>query len=173
MTDETVSQDGAHDPALEVAHRIVDRIVGIVTIIVVLAFVLLAGLVAVYVWFTVNPAADTNASVVAAQVLTLLTTLWGQLVPLATSVVRIVAPVLIILVAMILLRALSRRSATPLDLRRITSDLPSVLALVIIATICVLPLSGLAVPDVLSNVALVVVGFYFGKRDLPSAGGGS
>ncbi len=44
------------------------------------------------------------------------------------------------------------------------ADLPSFLAVVIVITICLLSLAGLEVPGVLNNVALVVVGYYFGKH---------
>ncbi len=91
--------------------------------------------------------------------------MWDKLIPIGQTVLRVAAPVVIILLAVLLLRTLARSGATPFDFGRITSDLPSTLALVIVITICLLPLAGLGVPDVLNNVALVVVGFYFGKRE--------
>jgi hypothetical protein len=74
--------------------------------------------------------------------------------------------VLILLVGLVILAYLSAKGAAPFDLSKITGDLPSTLALVIILTICLLPLAGSDVPSVLNNIALVVVGFYFGKRDV-------
>jgi hypothetical protein len=94
-----------------------------------------------------------------------MSTMWDRLVPIGQTVLRVAAPVVIILLAVLLLRTLARAGATPFDLSRVTSDLPSTLALIIVITICLLPFAGLGVPDVLNNVALVVVGFYFGKRE--------
>jgi hypothetical protein len=71
--------------------------------------------------------------------------MWERLIPIGLQVLKLVA------------------------LSKITSDLPSALALIVIITICLLPLAGVAVPDVLNNIALVVVGFYFGKREASAA----
>ena len=76
----------------------------------------------------------------------------------------VMAPVIVLLVALAILKVLSRKNAQPFDLSKFLSDLPSLIAILIVTAICLLPLSGLEVPEVLNNVALVVVGFYFGKR---------
>ena len=91
-------------------------------------------------------------------------TVWDRIIPLGATALRVIAPVIVLLLAVALLTILSRRGAAPFDLSKVVSDLPSVLAMIIVITICLLPLSGLGVPDVLNNVALVVVGFYFGKK---------
>src|SRR5262249_6306058 len=94
----------------------------------------------------------------------LLETFWGQLVPLVSQFASLVAPVIVLIFALGLLYRLGIGGASPFSSSTLLSDLPSALALVIIATICLLPLAGLEVPGVLNNIALVVVGFYFGKR---------
>jgi hypothetical protein len=120
-------------------------------------------------YFILNPDGFTGAPAAAEQTQSLLLNIWQNVTPIAQAALRVVAPVLLILGALIVVAYLARRGATPFDLSRITSDLPSFLAVIIIMTICLLPLSGLGVPDVLNNIALVVVGFYFGKRDTGGA----
>lgn len=153
------------DAALEAAFRITDRVVRLVTTIVWLGFFVIGGLLAIYLWLVVNPTHEPSAAVAAGKVEKLVLDAWDRLLPIATSVLKIVAPVLVLFLGLAFLGALSRQNAQPFDLRKLTSDLPSVLALLIVVTICLLPLGGLVVPEVLNNIALVVVGFYFGKRD--------
>jgi Na+/H+ antiporter NhaD/arsenite permease-like protein len=100
----------------------------------------------------------------ASQIKDLIQTLWRDITPYVVKFIALVAPMFVLIFALGLLHRLGRRDASPFDAARLMSDLPSALALLIIATICLLPLAGLAVPDVLNNIALVVVGFYFGKR---------
>lgn len=151
--------------ALEVAGDLLRRLIGLVTIIVVLAFLLVVCLASAYIYFVLNPDGFSGASAAAAQTQSLLLNIWGAVTPIAATVLRVVAPVVLILGAFIVVAYLTRRSAAPIDFSRIASDLPSLLAIVIVLTICLLPLSGLEVPSALNNIALVVVGFYFGKRD--------
>lgn len=153
------------DAALEVTGHLLGRLIGVVSTIVILGFLLVLGLVVAYVYFVLNPDGFTGAPEAAAQTQALLLTVWQSVAPIAASALRVVAPVLIILGALIVLRYLTRLGAAPFDVSRITNDLPSFLAVLIILTICVLPLANLEVPAVLNNIALVVVGFYFGKRD--------
>lgn len=162
MNDDTAPE---RDEALAAAFQITNRIVGVVTTIVWLGFLLIVGLVAVYVWLVINPNQDPSAGLASGKIETLVLNAWDRILPIATSVLRLVGPVLALFLGLAFLGTLARKGASPLDLTKVTSDLPSVLALVIIVTICLLPLGGLAVPDVLNNIALVVVGFYFGKRD--------
>jgi hypothetical protein len=59
-----------------------------------------------------------------------------RIIPIGSTALRVIAPVIVLMVAL----ALN------------------------VTAICLLPLSGLVVSEVLNNVALVVVGFYFGKH---------
>lgn len=102
------------------------------------------------------------------------TTIWEKLLPIGEVALRIIAPVIVLLLAVGVLHLLARRGETPFEISKLITDFPSLLALLIVVTICLLPLSGLPVPDVLNNVALVIVGFYFGKKfgaaERPDAG---
>jgi uncharacterized membrane protein len=120
-------------------------------------------------YFILNPDGFSGAPAAADQTQSLLLSVWQGVMPVAETALRVVAPVLLILGALIVVAYLTRHGAAPFDLSRVTSDLPSFLAVLIILTICLLPLSGLEVPSVLNNIALVVVGFYFGKRDTSGA----
>ena len=94
---------------------------------------------------------------------------WDKLIPIGTIALRVIAPVIVLMVALGVLRVLSRKGAQPFEPSKFVWDLPSLIAILIVLAICLLPLSGLEVPEVLNNVALVVVGFYFGKRATPAA----
>jgi len=157
------------DEALEAAFKLTNRVVGLITTVVWLGFLLIVGLVVVYVWLVINPNQDSSAGLASSKIESLVLNAWDRILPIATNVLKLVGPVLVLFLALAFLKALARKGASPLDLSKITSDLPSVLALVIILTICLLPLGGIGVPDVLNNIALVVVGFYFGKRDRETA----
>ena len=164
MSDEQPGLQG--DPALDVAYRLLGRLIGLVGMIIFLGFLLVFALATAYVYFSLNPDSLSGASTAAEQARSLLTTVWEALLPIATTILRLAAPVLILLVGLVILAYLSAKGAAPFDLSKITGDLPSTLALVIILTICLLPLAGFEVPSVLNNIALVVVGFYFGKREV-------
>ncbi len=91
--------------------------------------------------------------------------IWDKLAPFGQDLLRFAAPVVVIFLALLALRTLIRSGAAPAALASAVSDLPSILALIIIVTLCILPLAGISIPTELNNVALVVVGFYFGKRE--------
>ena len=156
------------DPALDAAYSLLNRLIGLVSLIIGLSFLLVFALAVAYVYFALNPDGFSGASAAAEQVRVLLTNVWSAVLPIATAIIRLAAPILILLVGLVILAYLSSKQAAPLDLSKVTSDLPSTLALVIILTICLLPLAGFDVPAVLNNIALVVVGFYFGKRETMS-----
>lgn len=99
----------------------------------------------------------------------LILSLWRDVTPYVARFASLVAPIFVLIFALGILHRLGKNCATPFDSGKLLSDLPSTLALIIIATICLLPLAGLVVPDVLNNVALVVVAFYFGKRKTTDA----
>ena len=150
------------DPVFQLASQIV-RVLN--TIVLVAALVILF-LVGAYIYALVGMDPNSAARVSAmADVQRIMLQVWDRLVPIGEQVLRFVAPVVIILLAILGLRALARSGTAPFDFSKIASDLPSALALFIVVTICLLPLAGIGIPDVLNNVALVVVGFYFGRRE--------
>ncbi len=159
------SQFDTTDGIIQAVYRLAHRIVGILATIVVLTLLVFAVLVGVYVYLLLSGEAyRQSAADSLPRIEALIFNLWDKLMPIGQTVLHVVAPIVLILLVVALVLALSKSKAAPFELQKIVSDLPSFLAVLIVVTICILPVSGLAVPDVLNNVALVVVGFYFGKR---------
>lgn len=77
------------------------------------------------------------------------------------------APILSIIVIVVLIRwVLFSGSSNPTTKRLggMLRDVPSLIAVVVIVTLCLLPLLSAEIPAALSNIALVIVGFYFGTE---------
>jgi hypothetical protein len=137
-------------------------IIGLITLIVWLLMLIVIGLLVFYGFLITQPQELMGGA--ATQLKELILNLWTQITPYVSQFVRLIAPIFVLIFALGFLHRLNREGASPFDTSKLLSDLPSALALLIIFTICLLPLAGLTVPDVLNNIALVVVGFYFGKR---------
>lgn len=148
--------------------RLADRIISLITLVVWLLAIIVIGLLLAYGFIIIQVPSPNNA--VAMEIQMLILKLWEQTAPYVAQFIRLVAPIVVLLFALGVLQRLGKEGALPFDTSKLLSDLPSVLALVIIVTICLLPLSGIAVPEVLNNIALVVVGFYFGKRKTSDEG---
>ena len=153
----------------EQLFTLASQIIGLAQLVIVLLFVIVIGLLLFYAYLIMQPTELMGGA--ASQLSELIRSLWSEVTPYVSAFLRLIAPVFILLFALGVLYRLSQTGASPFDVSKLFSDLPSLLALIIIITICLLPLAGLAVPEVLSNVALVVVGFYFGKRTVSEGGG--
>src|SRR5215213_957807 len=166
MATETSTKQRVEEEDLSQVYRIASKLVTILGTMVLLAFAVILLLVGgfIYALFGSQVAEGYTRGEAAIRIQELVLGMWDKLLPITQGVFRVVAPILIISLALLALRILSRHSTSPLNLAKITTDLPSTLAILIIVAICVLPLSGLGVPEVLGNIALVVVGFYFGER---------
>jgi hypothetical protein len=150
------SETGSH------LFQLASRVLGLIQLVVVLLMLIVVGLLVFYGYLITQPQEVLGAAT--KELRDLIVQLWSQLTPYVSSFIRLVAPVFVLLFAMGVLHRLREHGAAPFDTSRLFADLPSVLALLIIITICLLPLTGFGIPDVLNNVALVVVGFYFGRR---------
>lgn len=165
-TDNT-NQDSLTDTGTQL-FRLADRVIGLIYVVVWMLLIIVIGLLVFYGFLIMQPQEGMGAASI--QLKDLILNIWNQLVPFVARFISLVAPVFVLIFALALLRRLGKAGASPFDTSKLLSDLPSTLALLIIATICLLPLAGLAVPDVLNNIALVVVGFYFGKRKASDEG---
>ncbi len=162
---ENNSELDKHDYIIDKVYKLANRIIGILGTIVALSILIFLFLVGTYLWLVISEEpGNTSKAHAAEQIQQVMFTMWDKFIPISEKILHVVAPVIIMLLAISALFALSRSGASPFDLSKVASDIPSVIALLIIITICLLPLAGFAIPDVLNNVALVVVGFYFGKR---------
>ena len=165
-TDETNGKS-LSDTGTQLFH-LADKVIGLIYVVVWMLLIIVVGLLVFYGILITQPQ-DTVGNA-ANQLKDLILNVWSQLAPFVTRFASLVAPVFVLLFALGLLHRLGKGGASPFDASKLLSDFPSTLALLIIATICLLPLAGLAVPDVLNNIALVVVGFYFGKRKTSDEG---
>jgi hypothetical protein len=82
--------------------------------------------------------------------------LWAFLAPILSIVV------IVVLIRWILFSGSSNPTAKKLG--GMLRDVPSLIAVVVIITLCLLPLLSAEIPSALSNIALVIVGFYFGTE---------
>lgn len=82
----------------------------------------------------------------------------------ALEIWAFLAPILSLIVIIVTLRWLlfSPRHAFSKRLGGLVTDVPSLIAIVVLVTMCVLPLVRVDIPQSLGNIALVIIGFYFG-----------
>lgn len=153
--------DMSHETSAQLFH-LANRVIGLISLVVWLLLIIVVGLLVFYGYLITQPHEVMGGA--ASELRELILRMWDQITPYVARFASLVAPIFILIFALGILHRLARSGASPFDSTKLLSDLPSALALLIIATICLLPLAGLVVPDVLNNIALVVVGFYFGKR---------
>ena len=74
----------------------------------------------------------------------------------------------LIVVILVLVRGLlfSQEGRLPGQMRNLFADVPSAIAVLIIGTISLVTILGMDIPEALANIALVIVGFYFGQDRL-------
>jgi hypothetical protein len=153
------------DRMVTAISRLGERVLSLIGWIVFLTFFVFILLVGGYFYVLLQmPESDIRRSDSLSRIQETMMSVWDRIIPIGSTALRVIAPVIVLMVALAILQILSKKSAQPLDLSKFVNDLPSLIALLIVTAICLLPLSGLVVPEVLNNVALVVVGFYFGKR---------
>jgi hypothetical protein len=152
------------DAIVDGAYQILARLIGIVRMLVVGILLIFFGLVVTYVFVLLGGEQAGIRLDQAQPIRELILQLWEQIAPLGIRALAIIAPVLLLLELLIVVRWLFTTGRLALDRSQFELNLNSVLAITIVVTICLLPLIGLEVPQVLGNVALVVVGFYFGRK---------
>jgi nucleoside recognition membrane protein YjiH len=158
---DTTTKPDISDTGAQLFH-LANRVIGLISSVITLLAVLLGSMLVFYGILLLQP--HEGAVGASLQMRELIVSLWNQITPYVARFVSLIAPIFVLIFALGVLHRLGKEGASPFDTSKLLSDLPSVLALLIITTICLLPLAGLAVPDILNNIALVVVGFYFGKR---------
>ena len=141
-------------------YDILHRIIGIVGTIVLIPVILIVILAFGYL-FIIFGVIDGIPLSAASTVQSIMMEVWRALLPIANEAISILSPILVLLILAGIVRWIS--PPEKLNLANITENLPAFLAVFIVATICLLPLLGMEIPNVLSNIALVVVGYYFGK----------
>ena len=87
--------------------------------------------------------------------------------PLAPELWKFLAPLLSFVIVIAVFRWLlfSKSSdALRIQIAKLAADVPSFIAILVLFAVCLLPLTGIALPEAISNIALVIVGFYFGTK---------
>jgi len=132
-------------------------IIGYIVLLPILLFVILAiGYVVV-----VSGSIEGVSPNAAADIKNTIIDIWKTLLPIAANALSIISPIIVLLVLTgVAHKFLPTKEFT---LSGVTQNLPSILAIVVILTICLLPILGMEIPNILGNIALVVVGYYFGK----------
>jgi hypothetical protein len=136
------------------------KIVGIVGNVVLLSIFLFIILAVGYV-VLVSGCIQGVSPNAAAEVKNTIMEIWKTLIPITANALSVISPIIVLLV----LAGIAHKffPAKEYALSGITQNLPSILAIVVILTICLLPILGMEIPNILGNIALVVVGYYFGK----------
>jgi hypothetical protein len=156
------------DSDIDGVFRVLSRIITILGWILVLPILTLCGIMVVYVYLVISP--GTTANVAAAEKIGMLITVnWDRVLPIGTQIIKMLSPVLVLVLGIAVIRIVNRDKQGAIRFGEILSDLPSVLAITIVVAICLLPFTDVVVPEVLNNVALVVIGFYFGRGRQPGS----
>ncbi len=112
-------------------------LLSLLKLLVFLTFVVFAAFLAAYLYSLFGQSAtDPHRDAALQRLEQVMGTIWDRILPLATTALQIIAPVIVLLLALALLFRLSHRNS-PIGLPKLVSDLPSFLAILIVATICV------------------------------------
>lgn len=155
--------------------NLINRIISLLFLLVGIPVLLWAGLLIITylpLLFPSTLAADQSvaSSQLREQALTLLRDTSPFTSTFAKTLWSFLAPVLSVIIIVVLLRWLlfsQHSGAVGERLGTMVRDVPSLIAVVVIITICLLPILSTEVPAALSNIALVIVGFYFGTERRP------
>ena len=145
----------------------VGLIIGLTIIIVIVAIVVLVGLST----GDISPDALTPLALGLSQFTStssIFGNIFGQVNTLASKIWDFLKPILQFIIVIVLLRWLlfSNQGRLSKQFQNIVRDIPSVIAVLVVGTLCLITILGMSIPDAISNVALVIVGFYFGQERL-------
>jgi hypothetical protein len=149
------TQQSIEDPLSPL--KLLNRLVSLIFIIVIVyvLFSLAYGVIFVLGAFGLTHLqVDPNISIVSFQ--NIFTSVWNLIIPIITLVI------IGMLIKWVFFSPQGRERTT--QVTQILTDLPSVIAIVVITTVCILALLRTDnIPEPLGNIALVIIGFYFGR----------
>lgn len=154
-----------YDGLYQIAHDLVSALRHALTIIGAIVVVFIVAYLISTIEIVTSSEDDTRWHFRGSQdILKLLGDTIRSIFPVLISIIKIIVPIIIL--SFIISFVLSRRfqSLDSDKIKKFMPDLTGFLALIIVITICILPISDIPIPPILNNIALVVVGFYFGKR---------
>ena len=142
--------------------RLVNRLVTLLYLVVLLPIIVLLFFLALYIYLAFREGFIGGA-------VEMMDKMIGELgvAKITGNLWEVLAPIISIIVLVMLLRWLFCAPGDQFiarQLRQALTDVPSLIAVIVIATVCVLPLLKIEIPDPLGNIALVIVGFYFGTE---------
>ena len=141
-------------------YDVLNRLLGIVSTIVFIPIIVLLVLSVGYL-FTVFGTFESGQAGSQIEIKQTLISVWESLIPLARQALSILLPIIILVLLVGAVKWVLPSGTFNLDVLK--DNLTSVLAVIVVGTVCVLPLLGQEIPIVLTNIALVVVGYYFGR----------
>lgn len=181
MADEQ-SEQAAEPVSIRIADdtlfplRLVNRVITTLQLIVVPPVLLVVILTLVYfLSLLVSPSESSGREEFRSQLSLLLQQFSPAAGRFATEIWSFLAPILSLVVIVVILKWLlfsSKDSALREGVGSMVRDVPSLIAIIVLVTLCLLPVVRVDVPQPLSNIALVIVGFYFGveRRVVTPAG---
>ncbi|MCB5226907.1 hypothetical protein JAO78_008770 [Alishewanella sp. 16-MA] len=141
-------------------YDVLNRLLGIVSTIVFIPVIVLLVLSAGYL-FAVFGMLDGTQVGQHTEIKQTLMSVWESLIPIAREALSILLPVIVLV---LLVGAVKWVLPTgTLNVEILKDNLTSIIAIIVLGTICILPLLGKEIPVVLTNIALVIIGYYFGK----------
>lgn len=91
--------------------------------------------------------------------------MYERLDPIMNNIWNFIKPLIqFIIIIFILKWVVLSSNKTSNKLQNLIKDIPSFIALIVITTLCLIPLVGYKIPSSIANIALVIVGFYFGNK---------
>ncbi|MDI3373706.1 hypothetical protein QLG06_04985 [Pseudomonas sp. V104_6] len=140
-------------------YSVLNRLIGIVGWILFVPIFSMFTLIGFYIWSVFERSSNSMAA--AEDIKEMLATFWQNVKPIAVDILASVVPILILLVVVGLLKWASPEKW--FNAENLKDNLPSVIALIVIVTVCILAVSGNTIPHTLNSIGLVVIGYYFGK----------
>ncbi|MFQ2633605.1 hypothetical protein ACK3ZK_01735 [Aeromonas caviae] len=141
-------------------YDVLNKLLGVVNTIVCIPIAILLVLSVGYL-FSVLGVLDSGTLNPQAEIKQTLMSVWEGLLPIAKQALTALLPIVVLILIISAVKWVLPSGAFSAEV--LTKNLTSIVALVVLATLCILPLLGQEIPLVLSNIALVIVGYYFGK----------
>ena len=152
---------------------LLNRVINLLFILIAPLVVSILGLIATLVWVTLtsgsSPAPNqfSNRSESAQVIQTQINSLLPPLETLTQTVWRFIAPLLAFCVVLAIVKWVFLTKGLESFRARLLQtnwDVTSIIAVMVLFTICLIPLMGNTIPEPIANIGLVVVGFYFGSK---------
>ena len=136
--------------------RLVNRLIGLLYWVIVPSVLLMVGTSIVYIYLSFTTPFGNQSGLVIDTMIDLAKVLWSAITPI------VLITILGTLVKWILFSAQGTKFSS--RIMGVLSDVTSLIAAIVIATVCLLPLLRISIPEALGNIALVIIGFYFGSE---------